>query len=117
DVVVVVFHDHGSRYMGKMFNEDWLRERGFLKDEKLTARAILAKRENQEMVSIDCEKTVLEAINTIKTLNISQLPVTQHDKVVGKVTESDILAALLENPSQLPYPPPYHAVLQEAGKY
>src|SRR5690606_2348647 len=99
DVVVVVFHDHGSRYMGKMFNEDWLRERGFLKDEKLTARAILAKRENQEMVSIDCEKTVLEAINTIKTLNISQLPVTQHDKVVGKVTESDILAALLENPA------------------
>lgn len=30
DVVVVIFHDHGSRYMGKMFNEDWLREKGFL---------------------------------------------------------------------------------------
>lgn len=31
DVVVVIFHDHGSRYMGKMFNEDWLQEQGFLK--------------------------------------------------------------------------------------
>lgn len=30
DVVVVIFHDHGSRYMGKMFNEDWLREQGYL---------------------------------------------------------------------------------------
>ena len=30
DVVVVIFHDHGSRYMGKMFNEDWLREMGYL---------------------------------------------------------------------------------------
>jgi len=30
DVVVVVFHDHGSRYMGKMFNEDWLKEKGYL---------------------------------------------------------------------------------------
>ncbi|QEC52881.1 cystathionine beta-synthase [Anseongella ginsenosidimutans] len=30
DVVVALFHDHGSRYMGKMFNEDWLREKGFL---------------------------------------------------------------------------------------
>jgi cystathionine beta-synthase len=30
DVVVVIFHDHGSRYMGKMFNEDWLREQGFI---------------------------------------------------------------------------------------
>ncbi|WP_423147306.1 pyridoxal-phosphate dependent enzyme [Rubrolithibacter danxiaensis] len=99
DVVVVVFHDHGSRYMGKMFNEDWLRERGFLQDEKLTAKSILAKRERQEIITIDCEKTILEAINTIKTLNISQLPVTQHGKVIGKITESDILNSLLENPS------------------
>src|SRR5690606_2442669 len=30
DVVVVIFHDHGSRYMGKMFNEDWLKEQGYL---------------------------------------------------------------------------------------
>lgn len=47
DVVVIIFHDHGSRYMGKMYNEDWLRERGFLKDEKLTARTILAKKRNR----------------------------------------------------------------------
>ncbi|TZF84025.1 pyridoxal-phosphate dependent enzyme [Pedobacter sp. BS3] len=99
DVVVVIFHDHGSRYMGKMFNDDWLRERGFLADEKLTARSILAKRESQEIVTIDIDKTVTEAINTMKTLNISQIPVTQHDKVMGKITESDILDALLENPS------------------
>lgn len=99
DVVVVVFHDHGSRYMGKMYNEDWLRERGFLNDEKLTAKSILAKRESQEIVTIDCEKTVLEAINTIKTLNISQIPVTQQGMIIGKLTESDILNAVLENPS------------------
>lgn len=99
DVVVVIFHDHGSRYMGKMYNEDWLRERGFLKDEKLTARAILAKREATDIVTIDCEKTILEAINNMNTLNISQIPVTQKGMVVGKVAESDILKALLENPS------------------
>lgn len=99
DVVVVIFHDHGSRYMGKMYNEDWLRERGFLKDEKLTARSILAKRLDQEVVTLDCEKTVTEAINVMKTLNISQLPITQQGMVIGKVTESNILESLLENPS------------------
>lgn len=99
DVVVVIFHDHGSRYMGKMYNEDWLRERGFLKDEKLTARSILAKREATEIIMIDCEKSILEAINNMHTLNISQIPVTQQGMVVGKVAESDILKALLENPS------------------
>ncbi|MGQ7855122.1 pyridoxal-phosphate dependent enzyme [Pedobacter sp. WC2501] len=98
DVVVVIFHDHGSRYMGKMYNEDWLRERGFLQDEKLTAKSILAKKENTEIVTLDAQKSVLEAINTIKSMNISQIPVTQQGMIVGKIAESDILSALLENP-------------------
>ncbi|TDO24729.1 pyridoxal-phosphate dependent enzyme [Pedobacter duraquae] len=99
DVVVVIFHDHGSRYMGKMYNEDWLRERGFLNDEKLTAKSILAKKEAAEIITIDLEKTIIEAINTMNMLNISQIPVTQKGMVVGKLAEGDILKALLENPS------------------
>jgi cystathionine beta-synthase len=99
DVVVIIFPDHGSRYMGKMYNDDWLRDRGFLKDERLTARHIIQKKENAQIVTIDCEKTVLEAINTIKSLNISQIPVTQKGMVIGKITESDILNSLIENPS------------------
>ncbi|MCX2493134.1 pyridoxal-phosphate dependent enzyme [Pedobacter sp. PF22-3] len=98
DVVVVIFHDHGSRYMGKMYNEDWLRERGFLQDEKLTAKSILSKKESTEIVTLDTQKSVLEAINTIKSMNISQIPVTQQGMIVGKIAESDILSALLENP-------------------
>ncbi|MDO3628269.1 pyridoxal-phosphate dependent enzyme [Mucilaginibacter sp. BT774] len=104
DVVVIIFPDHGSRYMAKMYNEDWLRERGFLKDEKLTAKDIIKKKERQEIITIDCEKTVLEAINMIKSLNISQIPVTQKGMVIGKITESDILDALLENPALKSHP-------------
>lgn len=99
DVVVCIFHDHGSRYMGKMYNEDWLRERGFLQDDKLTAGSILAKKEQQDIVTIDCEKTLMEAIGNMSSLKISQIPVTQKGMVVGKLAESDILKALLENPS------------------
>lgn len=99
DVVVIIFHDHGSRYMGKMYNEDWLRERGFLSDEKLTAKSILSRRERQDIITIDCEKSVLEAINTIKSLNISQIPVTQQGMIIGKLTESNILNSVLENPA------------------
>ncbi|MBC7757417.1 MAG: pyridoxal-phosphate dependent enzyme [Phormidesmis sp. FL-bin-119] len=99
DVVVIIFHDHGSRYMGKMYNEDWLRERGFLSDEKLTAKSILSRRDRQDIITIDCEKSVLEAINTIKSLNISQIPVTQQGMIIGKLTESNILNSVLENPA------------------
>jgi cystathionine beta-synthase len=104
DVVVIIFPDHGSRYMAKMYNEDWLRERGFLKDEKLTAKDIISKKERQEIITIDCEKTVLEAINMIKSLNISQIPVTQKGMVIGKITESDILDALLDNAALKSHP-------------
>ncbi len=99
DVVVVIFHDHGSRYMGKMYNEDWLRERGFLEDEKLTAKSILKRRGDQAIITVDVEQSILETFNFMKSLNISQLPVTQQGMVIGKVTESDILSALLENPA------------------
>ena len=99
DVVVVIIHDHGTRYLGKMYNEDWLRERGFLKDEKLTARSILSNRQRQDMVTIESEKTVFEAINTLKALNISQLPVTRNQMIVGKITENDIFSCLFEDPS------------------
>ncbi|RFZ94989.1 pyridoxal-phosphate dependent enzyme [Mucilaginibacter conchicola] len=98
DVVVIIFPDHGTRYLGKMYNDDWLRDRGFLADGKLTARDIIAKKESAEIITIDCEKTVLEAINVIKSLNISQIPVTQQGMVIGKITESDILDSLMENP-------------------
>ena len=42
DVVVVIFHDHGSRYLGKMFNDDWMREKGFLEKTGMTARDLVA---------------------------------------------------------------------------
>ena len=42
DVVVVIFHDHGSRYLGKMFNDDWMREKGFFDKSGLTARDLVA---------------------------------------------------------------------------
>src|SRR5690606_18179500 len=99
DLVVVIQHDHGSRYMGKMFNEDWLRERGFLEDEKLTAQRILRARGDIATVMVDAEQTVLETFNMMKSMNISQVPVTQQGMVLCKVTESDILEALLYRPS------------------
>ncbi|MFT6814136.1 MAG: cystathionine beta-synthase [Sphingobacteriales bacterium] len=99
DVVVVIFHDHGSRYVGKFFNDDWMRDRGFLTTEKTTAADIVNAKDNAEMVSIDEEQSVLNAINMMKLHNISQLPVTQSGSIIGKITESDIFTSLIESPN------------------
>ena len=79
DVVVVIFHDHGSRYMGKMYNDDWLRERGFLMEEKLTAKSILERRGRQQMITADVNQSVIETFKAMKALHISQIPVTQRN--------------------------------------
>lgn len=99
DVVVVIFHDHGSRYMGKMFNDDWLRQHGFLRENVLTAASILARRAPRETVCIDGGQTISQAFDLMKSLNISQLPITGSGTIVGKVTENDILKALLDDPA------------------
>jgi cystathionine beta-synthase len=63
DVVVVVIHDHGSRYVGKIYNDDWMRERGFL-EEELSVKDVLRKKGKQEFISINTDQKVGEGIGT-----------------------------------------------------
>jgi cystathionine beta-synthase len=90
DVVVVLFHDHGSRYVGKMFNDNWMRERGFLDSKKVTALDLVEDRINQTLFTVKTEELVWHAIERMRTNNISQLPVVDINGFVGAVDESDL---------------------------
>jgi len=90
DVVVVMFHDHGSRYVGKMFNDDWMRERGFLDVEKVVAIDLIKDRINTPLVTVKIEELVSHAIERMRMYDISQIPVTDVDGFVGSVDESDL---------------------------
>jgi cystathionine beta-synthase len=98
DVLVVLFHDHGSRYVGKIFNDDWMRERGFLDDE-LTVKDIISKKRNRTLYTLQSSQTIKDALKFMKDKDISQMPVVdENHKIIGAVTESVILSSLLENP-------------------
>jgi cystathionine beta-synthase len=97
DVVVVLFHDHASRYVGKIFNDEWMRERGFLDDE-LRVRNVIEQKQDKAFYSIDKNETIRSAFNIMKTQDISQMPVTSDGEIVGSITESAVLNYLLENP-------------------
>jgi cystathionine beta-synthase len=97
DVVVVIFHDHGSRYIGKLYNDDWMRERGFL-DTELKIKDLLAQKNSKTFYSVNPTDTVRSAFNLMKEHDISQLPVFQDGKMVGGVTETEVLKYLLDNP-------------------
>src|SRR6478672_4974700 len=61
DVIVVIFHDHGSRYLGKMFNDDWMREKGFLEKSGMTARDLVGMGGAGELFSVEAGHRVDEA--------------------------------------------------------
>jgi cystathionine beta-synthase len=99
DVVVLVIHDHGSRYVGKVYNDDWMRERGFL-DQELHVRDIIRQKRDKQFISLRDSDTVRTALEVMKNQDFSQLPVMREGQPVGSITEHDLLSYLLENPAQ-----------------
>ncbi|MBK8700049.1 MAG: pyridoxal-phosphate dependent enzyme [Saprospiraceae bacterium] len=97
DVVVIIFHDHGSRYIGKIFNDDWMRERGFL-DVELKVRDVLSKKISKDFITVDSDDKLKDILKLMKANDISQLPVSRGNEMVGSITESKILEHILNNP-------------------
>jgi len=97
DVVVLIFHDHGSRYVGKIYNDEWMRQRGFLSSD-LKVSDLLTSKSGEAFISVDCNASVKSVLDVMKSKNISQLPVTENDILLGSVTESAVLSFILDNP-------------------
>ena len=97
DVVVVLFHDHGSRYIAKIFNDDWMRERGFLEEEITVALDLIRNRINEPLISAKTEELVSHAIDRMRQYDISQIPVEDSNGFVGSVDESDLFRLYFEN--------------------
>lgn len=97
DVVVIIFHDHGSRYVGKIYNDDWMRERGFM-DKELMVRDMINSNHKRQLITVKSEDRVRDAIRLMKEYDISQLPVMQDEEIVGSVSENTLLTFILENP-------------------
>jgi len=98
DVVVVLFHDHGSRYVGKIFNDEWMRERGFLEEEVKTAADLVAKHEDKPLVTVYAEELVSHAIAKMRKFNISQIPVMKDGQIIGSIDDSKVYQLLVDNP-------------------
>ncbi len=95
DVVVVIFHDHGSRYVGKIYNDQWMVERGFI--EVKTIRDIINSRGRVNLVIAEPTELVSAAIDKMKKYNITHIPVIKDYKPVGTISESGLFNAVLKN--------------------
>ena len=99
DVVVVIFHDHGSRYLGKMYNDDWMREKGFLEKSGMTARDLVASGLSGELLAIEGVEPVETAVKLMGAHDFSQISITRDKRVVGSLNETHLYAQLLADPA------------------
>ncbi len=93
DMVVCIFHDHGSRYVGKIYNDQWMMERGFL-DVK-TFKDIVSGRGTQRLVTVSPGQLVGEAVELMQKYNIENLPVMQGQEVVGAISEGGLFSKMM----------------------
>jgi cystathionine beta-synthase len=99
DVVVVIFHDHGSRYLGKMFNDEWMREKGFIEKSGMTARDLVASGLSGELLAIEGTEPVETAVKLMSEHDFSQISITHDKRLVGSLNETQLYDQLIADTS------------------
>lgn len=96
-VIVVMLPDSGSRYLSKMFSDEWMRDNGMLDEPSPlgTVRDLLSTRTAHGLIAAKRDDKVGEVIARLKETGISQLPVVENDRMLGLVHETDLLKFML----------------------
>ncbi|MFM7357583.1 MAG: pyridoxal-phosphate dependent enzyme [Sediminibacterium sp.] len=125
DLVVCIFHDHGTRYIGKIYNDQWMMERGFL--EVKTFKDIVNGRRGKSLLTLDVNDTVANAVEIMKKYNIEQIPLTKEGNICGAVSENGLFQKVFSNPdirhetlaavAESPYPVvPFETPVEKLGQ-
>ena len=104
DVVVVLFHDSGSRYVGKMFNDDWMRQMGYLDEDFQVVEDAIRNHIDKPLITAKTEELVSHAIMRMRKFKISQIPITDINGFVGSIDESDLIQAFAADKDVLDKP-------------
>jgi cystathionine beta-synthase len=120
--VVTVLCDWGEHYLSKAFDDDWMRENGFLERPRRSAGDMLAAKSPDQpaLLGATASTEVHVALATMTTHGVSQLPVLLDGACVGMVREAELMAAVIDDPALLDRPveavmePPLPVVEQHA---
>ena len=94
--IVVLLPDGAAKYLSKIFNDEWMREHGLLDSQAGLGSVadLLLQKPRTSVITARAEDRVKDVIATLKDNGISQIPVMQDDKLIGVVTEIDLLRYL-----------------------
>jgi cystathionine beta-synthase len=99
EIVVVVFHDHGSRYLGKMYNDEWMRAKGFFEVAGMTARDLVAMGVSAELFAVEASRPVEDAVRLMGEHDFSQISVTKSGRIIGSLNEAHLYDEFIRQPN------------------
>lgn len=106
EVMVVLIPDTGERYLTKIYNDDWMRESGFLVPERVTVRYVLQNKAKDipPIIAVDPATTVRTSLDLFKEHGVSQIPVIEKGRAVGTLVDNAVMSAVLEDASLVDAP-------------
>ena len=101
DVMVIILPDHGTRYLGKVYNDQWMKDHGFLEERDYASASVIIGKQSGEdaLTTISKDATVADAIALLTAVNVSQIPVLDGEDFVGSLSDTRLLSQLIEDPS------------------
>lgn len=98
DLPVCIFHDHGSRYVGKIYNDQWMMERGFL-EVKTFKDIVSARGSKQKLITVDKKQLVSKAVELMRKYEIEHIPVLEGTEVIGAISENGLFQKMFSDPN------------------
>ncbi|MBS1978286.1 MAG: pyridoxal-phosphate dependent enzyme [Bacteroidetes bacterium] len=101
DVMVVLLPDHGTRYLNKVYNDNWMKDHGFLEERNFaSARDIIRRKQGKNgLFTVNKAASIGEAIRIMNQQGIDQVPVVEQHEFVGSVAASSLLGKIIEDPT------------------
>ncbi len=101
DVLVILLPDHGTRYLAKVYNDQWMKDHGFLDTKSFSAKAkdlITGRNGKDNLLTVTPQTKVSDVILLMNREGIDQLPVKDHDQFTGSVSSARLLEKMIEDP-------------------
>jgi cystathionine beta-synthase len=105
--VVALLPDWGEHYLSKMYDDDWMRENGFLeRPRRATVGEMLAAKEHRvtDLITVAPSTPIRMALSALTAHDVSQIPVVLEGECVGSLTETRLMALVIADPEMLDKP-------------
>jgi cystathionine beta-synthase len=101
--ILILLPDGASKYLSKIFNDEWMKQNGFLEapDALGTVQDLLRRRGDRKLVAVQKSDSIRKVIGMLKDGGFSQVPVMDGGRILGLVAESDLLKHLVTNEGKL----------------